>query len=59
MGSIMEDMNEKIESITLIQVIEAMTAIVELHERTPGNNCGECFVPYPCRTIDTMTKIFG
>ena len=55
----MEDMNEKIESITLIQVIEAMTAIVELHERTPGNNCGECFVPYPCRTIDTMTKIFG
>lgn len=55
----MDDMSEQIQSVTISQVIEAMTAIVELHERTSGNNCGECFVPWPCRTIDTMKKVFG
>jgi len=47
-----------VEEVTVFQVIEALTAVIKLHERTPGDQCGECYMPWPCRTIETMKKKF-
>jgi len=53
-----EDIMGQAQEVTIFQVIEALTSVIELHEKTPGNNCGECYMPWPCRTIEAMKDKF-
>jgi hypothetical protein len=53
-----DDIMGQAQEVTIFQVIEALTAVIELHEKTPGNNCGECYMPGPCRTIEAMKEKF-
>lgn len=51
-------MEERIQEVTVSQVVAALEGVIELHQKTERGHCGECFVPWPCRTVEILKKNF-
>lgn len=50
--------NDQAKEITLSQVLNALSEVIELHDRTPGDHCSECYIPWPCRTVEILKRNF-
>lgn len=44
--------------LTIEQVVAAVTQIIKLHDRMGSDVCGECYMPWPCRTVEILKRNF-